>query len=109
LYGNNNLKSEDETAEQQEHPSEETKNGHAEPKAEGAEDEQDQKHVTDSQNDGYNVSTFGQLLPPIASPSKSECEKLLANAAFEPEGASQTPPTAVKTDELDGTTIANGD
>ena len=54
------------------------------------------------------MSTFGFVLP-VASPSKSECDKVLEIAEFEPEGASQTPPTAVKTDELDGTTIANGD
>ena len=97
-----NLKSEDEVEDRHAAAQEETKN--AVPKAEGAEDEQDQKNGTVSQNDGNNVSAFGQVLKPVASPSRSECDKLLEKAEFEPEDASQTLPRVVKADdELAGT------
>ena len=101
-----NLKSEDQVENLIE---EETKNGPV-LKAEGAsQNVAAQGHTNGEECADDNLSTFGQVLQPVASPSKSECEKLLKEAVFEPEGASQTPPTAVKTDELDGTTIANGD
>ncbi len=101
-----NLKSEDQV---EDHIEEETKNGPV-LKAEGASHNvAAQGHKIGEECADNNLSTFGQVLQPVASPSKSECEKLLEKAVFEPEGASQNPPTAVKTDELDGPTIANGE
>ncbi len=51
-----------------------------------------------------NSSTFAVVSQPVESPSKSDCNRLLEKAVFEPEDASQTLPSVVKADdELAGT------